>query len=365
MKVEILIYAYLAICASMILFNIACIFVFRHKDKKLEIRHDAFTKKVSAQIQNGQVDEEHCAYLSKKLRRIDHLMAFDKTLEELCAAQPEKTAAYMESLSRTFISLTMEYSRKNALQAAYFPYIIQKYQFFKGKNVPDVAYTLLKLVESPSLYCRENALKALYAIGDISDVALALHILDKGGYYHNPKLITNGLLTFTGDAAGLDDLLWEQLPDFSENMQIAVLDYFRFHTGRHCERMLQFMRSHTEEKELEYRCIRYFGKYHYDPAYPCLIDLAQSVDEANWEETAIAASALAIYPGDRTDEILKSLLGSRNWYVRYNASQSLLQLGKDYMDLIDVFEGDDRYAKEIMRYRLDQQKMKREEAAAK
>ena len=38
MNVETLIFAYLAICVSMILFNIACIFVFEAKDRQLQKR---------------------------------------------------------------------------------------------------------------------------------------------------------------------------------------------------------------------------------------------------------------------------------------------------------------------------------------
>ena len=67
------------------------------------------------------------------------------------------------------------------------------------------------------------------------------------------------------------------------------------------------------------------------------------------------------YLCEKTEEVLKGLLHSRNWYVRYNASQSLDKLGVEYTDLIDVFEGEDRYAGEIMRYRLDQKKMKERE----
>ena len=47
--------------------------------------------------------------------------------------------------------------------------------------------------------------------------------------------------------------------------------------------------------------------------------------------------------------------------MRYNASQSLDKLGVEYTDLLEVFEGEDRYAGEIMRYRLDQKKMKERE----
>lgn len=42
-----------------------------------------------------------------------------------------------------------------------------------------------------------------------------------------------------------------------------------------------------------------------------------------------------------------------NWYIRFNASKSLEQLGFGYRDLIDVIEGHDRYASEILRYRFD------------
>ena len=38
MNVETLIFAYLSICVSMILFNIACIFVFEAKDRQLQKR---------------------------------------------------------------------------------------------------------------------------------------------------------------------------------------------------------------------------------------------------------------------------------------------------------------------------------------
>ena len=72
---------------------------------------------------------------------------------------------------------------------------------------------------------------------------------------------------------------------------------------------------------------------------------------------------LASYPGDRTVAILKELLHSPNWHVRYNASQSLMALGLYYTDMIEVFEGRDRYAGEIMRYRFDQKNMKDKEAA--
>ena len=83
MKVEIVIYAYLAVCASMIAFNIACMIVFRRKDKKMNSCKINFAEKIERCIGNDGVDEEHRKFLTKKLKKINNLMAFDKTLEEL------------------------------------------------------------------------------------------------------------------------------------------------------------------------------------------------------------------------------------------------------------------------------------------
>ncbi|MBQ9134372.1 MAG: hypothetical protein IJX64_07555 [Clostridia bacterium] len=363
MKVEMLIYAYLAVCAAMIVFNIACIFVFRHKDKKLDDRSSAFTDKVRKQTATDEITEAHRKYLCKKLRHVNHLMAFDKTLEALYIEDPQKIKAYVEKLSAVFIYLTFVYRKKNKLQMAYFPYIIKKYQLFRGYNISIVTDVMLDLVREPALYCRENALQALYSIGDADSVIEALCILDVGAYYHHPKMITDGLLSFCGDREKLADKLWDKLPTFSERMQVSVLDYFRFCSGEYCEPILRLLASGDLGDEATYSCIRYFGKYAYEPALPQLLRFAEITDENRWEYTAITATALAIYPCRETEAILRSMLHSRNWYVRFNASQSLERQGLEYTDLVDIFEGDDRYAGEIMRYRFDQKKMREKEAA--
>jgi hypothetical protein len=60
---------------------------------------------------------------------------------------------------------------------------------------------------------------------------------------------------------------------------------------------------------------------------------------------------------------LKELLCDRNWYVRYNAANSLERLGVRYEEMIDIFEGRDRYAAEMLRYHLDRKKLKETEVA--
>ena len=362
MKAEILIYAYLAVCVAMIGFNIACIFVFRVKDKRLNHYSQRFIRIVRQVIADRTVTEDHCKYLSKKLKKINNLMAFDMTLDDLFAQNPEQTKDYIRQLSSLFTYLTLEYREKSEIQAAYFPYIIKKYKIFQGQPIGIVMDILLELVHSPSLYVRENALQAIYSIGSAECTMNALWILNESTYYHHPKMITDGLLNFSGDTKQLAERLWDNFDRFSNRMQRVIVDYFRFSSPDHQERIQELLTSHGVDDEVAYSCIRYLGKYAYPPAYPVLTDIVEKYQHDQWIYTSITASALSGYPGDRTVAILKELLHSPNWHVRFNASQSLMALGLYYTDMIDVFEGRDRYAGEIMRYRFDQKNMKEKEA---
>ena len=362
MKTEVLIYAYLAVCVAMIGFNIACIVVFRMKDKRLEHYSRRFIKMVRQTIEDQIVTEKHCKFLSKKLKKINHLMAFDKTLEDLFVQDPKQTKDYIRQLTPVFTYLTLEYRKKSEIQTAYFPYIIFKYEAFRGQPISIVMNVLLELVHSPSLYVRENALRAIYSIGSVDCVMNALWILNESNSYHHMKMITDGMLYFTGDTRQLGERLWGDFDRFSNEMKRVIVDYFRFSSPGHQERILELLTSQGVDDEIAYSCIRYLGKYAYPPAYPVLVDMIEKYQHDQWIYTAITASALANYPGDRTEAILKDLLHNPNWHVRFNASQSLMAQGLYYTDMIDVFEGHDRYAGEIMRYRFDQKNMKEKEA---
>lgn len=360
MKVEILIYAYLAICAAMIAFNIVCIFVFRKKDRNIEKRSIDFADGIEEQLSKETVEGTHKRFLCKKLKKINHMMAFDETLEKFYAERPGEIQRYIANLSPVFVFLTLEYSQKNQIQAAYFPYIIKKYSVFKGAGIPVVIDSLMELVKEQNLYCRENALQALYSIGDADSVMKALRILDKTSNFHHGKMIADGLLCFSGATDVLDKKLWENFGEFSIAMKQSILDYFRFSSDKHFEKMLQIMIDKEGNQELRFSAIRYFAKYYYEPAFSFLTEFAAD-ESLIWEYRAIAASALGNYPAEETKELLKKLLCDRNWYVRYNASESLERLGVRYEEMIDIFEGRDRYASEMLRYRFDRKKLKERE----
>ena len=368
MFVQILIYVYLGICAGMILFNIATALLSRrreHRSFRDGIRLElTVSRELDRLAETGAVSERHLRFMERRLRRVNGMAAFDAALECLCVRRPELTRSYLTALNGVTITLAEDYCRRDEIAAAYFPYIIKKYQLLGGADDAPLKEVLLKLLNEPSIYCRENAMQALYTSGDAQIIVRALRIIDASSLYYNTKLLADGLLNFNGDKTQLAEALWAAFEDFKVWMQVTILNYFRFSSGAHCERVLALLNDGARDDELRFSCLRYLGRYPYPPAYADLLRYATPSKNARWEYAAIASSVLASYPGAETAVVLKRNLYHPNWYIRFNASKSLEQLGFGYRDLIDVIEGNDRYASEILRYRFDMHALEEKEKEA-
>ena len=101
------------------------------------------------------------------------------------------------------------------------------------------------------------------------------------------------------------------------------------------------------------------GRYRYAPALEPLLTFVRQKDPEQWEYVTVSASALSRYPGEATFSVLKEALHSANWYVRYAAAASLNALGAGYEDLLDIISGSDRYAREMVMYRLESRRMQK------
>lgn len=348
MNIETLLYIYLFVCASMIVFNIITAIVLRGIDRRTVRTSEKFKKQVAYQLGRlwraeetealGEtaVEESHKRYLQKKLKHVGNMIAFDKTLETAYIEDPQVIKAYLSDLDSVFIYLTASYLRKSRIEAAYFPYIIKKYRLISHRPFPSIVGSLLQLLREPSIYCRENAMQALYTTGNPDCIMEALGIIDKSELFFHGKLLSDGLLNFSGSTRALNDRIIEKFSDFSTDMRIALLNYLRFSSGEYREFALGLL---SDEKQ--------------NAAYPLICSLAVGSSSEKWEYAAIASSALGSYPGEKTAALLKSNLYSHNWYIRFNSAESLERLGVTYENLADIIDGNDRYASEILRYRFE------------
>ena len=371
MPVEGLIYLYLAVCAGMIGFNITAAARARRRERRIARKTDRLERRTLRQLTLldavGWVEEGFLRTMERRLRRVENMLAFDAALERLQTRQPEQVRALLRAMDGVTVALAEDYCRRrDDVEAAYFPYIIRKYRLLQGRKDRALENLLLELLHQPGLYCRENAMQAIYTAGDPGLVVQALKIIDGERWFYHGRLISDGLLYVMSDRQALDRALWSVFDELGPELQLALLNYFRYSSGGHAEKMLALLEDPARDDELRFSCLRYLGHYPYAPAYETLLRLAEPDGERRWEYAAVAAAALGAYPGEATTEVLRRDLCHANWYVRDNAARSLEKLGCHWRELAEVMAGGDRFAAEMLRYRLEERELetaRREEAA--
>ena len=154
--------------------------------------------------------------------------------------------------------------------------------------------------------------------------------------------------------------LWGIMDEIPPLYQVAVINYLRFSSGDFREKILKLNLEKSLDLEVVLASCRYFSKYKYDQAFPFILELAKLDEKISWEKKAVASTALGSYQSEKSIEALMENLSCKNWYVRTNSADSLIKLGLDYLDLIEIMEGKDRYARESLQYQLDKEKTRKE-----
>lgn len=368
MNVEVLIYVYLAVCLAMILFNIATIIAARRRERVSKRRNDRYRRLIAAGLerirQGDALEWKHIAYLRRKLRYAGHMLAFVRVVMQQYAKTPAEIRLYLGRLSEILSSLIPHYERQNdPIRYAFFLYTMKELCAVSGVTPPRVASMLIRALRVPYIYCRENALQAIYSSGQPDLVLRALRLIDGEKIAHHKKLLSSGLIKYRGGAEELLNSLWAAFEAFDAPMQEVILEYTLFHGPSHRERVFALLTDESKSEEVRFACIRYFAKFPDPEAHQVLLHLAKDTENPMWGYAANACTALASYPHENTVAALKGALSVPTWQVRYNAAESLARLGVSYMDLIDVLDGNDRYAREILQYQLDMQYNQRREGA--
>lgn len=368
MGAEVLLYGYGLVCISMLVFNLLYMVHLHTDDRRRVHRTDWFRRQAASQLETirsgGQASARHLQMLRRRLARVSHLLAFDRLLDELDGRDPA-VRQYIQQFEPVCLDLARAYLRRENTQAAYFCHFLYRHQLQRFMPAEQIQQLLLSYLQKDSLYCRVNALKALCTFGNpsvVTDALLRLQNRDEGQI--REKLVTETLCSYTGDSDALIAQLLQSFDRFSLHVQRAILDYIRFTSGNYCDQMLALLQDDSRNKELHFPAIRYLGRYPYEPARALLLCLARDDDPVRWEYEAVSAAALAGYTGQDVQEALVQALQSPNWYVRYNASASLERQGLSYKSLLGRLRADDRYAREMLTYRLEQRRLEQQTQTA-
>lgn len=365
MGVEKLVVFYGIICAAMILFNCACIYYFKQRDQRTRHTSKRLTQQIHTQLeqlkQQGELRQEELDYLNRKLKNVGGLMSFNLALEELTAQDIAAAQQYLAAIRPVFCHLAQEYLKKEAAQEVYLLHLLAKYRIC-ASDYDALAELMPVYARRPSIYCRYTALQVLCQTGRADHLVDTLYQIDRQGGYLPEKLLTTLLLGFEGESEALIAALLEQLSKFQPEMQVAFIGYIDRKSDAYGALFAGWLQQ-PQPDEVRYALLRYFWRHRYEPMRERLYALAKEQNAARWIEAASAVRALANYPGDTTIEVLKQALSSTNWYIRYNAAESLEKLGVTYNELSDIVNGGDRYAREMLTYRTEHKNLKEEVTA--
>ncbi|MBR3894322.1 MAG: hypothetical protein IKJ35_04145 [Clostridia bacterium] len=423
--VETMIWVYIVICLLLIFFQIGfliamAIRAWRERFLVRKMRRDVIHQ-MELLSQNRAITERHRAFLSEDLTQPVSLYRYEKALDSILAEVQDGTLAlrdpdeitnvtiyirhraknydneeqsrgrskiflrlrpkkelirplgrelaedyftrYLRGVAPEIVSLTASYRKKDTIVHSFYVFLLKKYKFPSFVCTPELIANLKDLIETGDSTSCEGVLLAVYTVGDPALVSDFLELVDKQERFVHPKIISDGLLSYGGNPTDLHTRLLADLNHFSPEMQVNLLNYLRFRSGDCCEELLKILADEKTHDEVRFCCIRYFGKYHYEPAYELLAEFADGADRRRVEYAVVALMALRNYPSDRTMQILYRYIHHPNWYVRYNATESMEVLGVEYQDLVDIFDGQDRYAREMLQYQFDQRYALEEEVS--
>lgn len=367
-KPEVVLYVYMASCISVLLFNILFIFTDKHKGKKQAGRSLKYVGEISEQtrrLKEGEEPEEtHFRRIGRDLKKVEKLEAFEDSLLEVKKREQEETMAeYLRYMRGVFLKLTDVYRKRDTIEQAYFAYLVGSLGIDRGrKNFDGLMDFLMDMVTSRDVNVRENALRAFYSIGNVEALLAAWRKLDDNEIYHSKKLLADGLLRFSGDRGQLARLLFGHRKEFVVQLVLPILQFIRFFSSEFQAEFLPILSGKNEDKEIQLEAIRYFRKYPYGPAKVILQNYVRYQEYVDWEFAAMAASALSCYPGEDTVLCLKEGLRALNWYVRLNCAEALIYgLGLSKLQLFDIYNGRDRYAREILNYVLEREEIRKKD----
>lgn len=358
MGMQTMVYIYLFVCGSMILFEIACSIVFKRREKLTE----DYKKVMKAELyymlirvmDEGVMQEAEKEQLFQFLKKPEHMAAWESFLEEQKQKKPQRVQVFLYRCLDVMDKLAVYVSEKEDLQKAQFANFLSDYRILSYASDSACNLCILRNLSSHNVYVRENSLQAIYHSGSVEAVCNALSILEQSDCFHHGKLITEGLMGFIGDKKYLASTLLERRKEYSLEMQINIFNFVRFADDSKRNFFLQILEDESEHDELRFGAIRYFRRYKDSRVVPYLMKYLTNPEECRWEYTAISASTMEQYPSEEVMRALLQCLYHANWHVRYNAAESLMYMPLRRALIQEVYDSGDQYAKEMLEFRLNE-----------
>lgn len=356
------IYFYIFICISLLVFNLVYILSSSYLKKSQRRRAAIWRRELNSVLKNinqgYDVQEDHKIRLKQKLRWTEELIAYNEAIQQISLRYEDSMKFYFDNCRDVFQILAFDYKKRGAMERGFIAYLISVYYkdlFYKQDILAEI---LLTYLEDSTVYCRENVLQALYVMGNAAAVERAFALFSEQGWYHYPRLISDGMNLFTGNKESLIRRLWSHMEGWNEELIVALIQFASNVSGEFCEDFLLTLKDYKTPLEIRFALLRYFQRWNYEPAREFIIKSVLENGE-NYDGLSIVASDVAAqYPGDDTKQALKKAVCSQDWYIRRNAAASLISLGISEEEIYEMRRNGDKYAAEMLNYMIESENKK-------
>lgn len=352
--IENVLYFYLFISISLIIYNIIYIYTRNKEEKKhnylINKYNNEYEKNIRILKEKKPINKRDYKRLIKELRKIDNLLAFSDAMQQ--KQYTKDFEVYKNFIYDIFLDLYIFYNKKTDMEKALFVYMVGNLKIEKYNNrVLDKR--IINFLEKPSVYLVENTLKTFIVLGHKESLIQSFNILNFNQIYHNEKLISDGLLEYNGDKLELSRELWSYRDGWMTSYIVAIIKFIKSMKYDFREEFYNELIKENLDIEVQLELIRYFGKVKYNKVLYYLLNIMESNENKDTNLHIITAITLSNYPSERTIEVLKKGMKSSNWYIRNNSCTSFLSLNPSKKDIDDILSGNDKYAKDILLYKLE------------
>jgi len=346
--VSLVVYFYMFICLLVLAYNVAYLLGSGRRKKREERRVGRALRRLEAMESEPRAEEERAAV--RRLSRVEELLALHQALKIMRREGRGGEAQRRLMLYRdVLLRLGEQYAPHEAMERAFFAY-------FVSRNLPGeeislrpfrpLGNTLLTyLREDSTIYCRENVLKALCALGgDGREIERMFDLMSLYEWDHQTRLLSDSLLAFRGDRAELAEYLWKRSGPWRDCYRIAIVQMMEGVDRDFTPELLADIEK--QPREVQFAILRYFRKRTSAGAHRLLLRVLERGDDLG----IAAASSLMAYPGEESRRALGRALSSPNWYIRRNAASSLLAIGLTEEQKAEYANSPDPYAREVFVY---------------
>ena len=355
MLIDLMLFIYIAICMLLLVYSLIYTWkskIIKKKMTKMKQKWKVLLDNEFENLRNGQhLSRAHMKYLEKKLPSINQFIAYISALDSF--KEDKLMPIYLKERALSQQYLAYKYLKKDDISRSFFAYAISLYPPNARDEYLPILEVLIEYMDDASITCRENVLRALYAIGNVYAIETALEFINNHHLFHHPKLLADGLATFQGNKEELMRCLWKHINDWDAGLMVSIVNFIALSSSEYKSIFLPYLTDESVSLEIRLEILRYYRKHYYEPVQDILCSFLTSHSNVNL--SIVSATVLASYPSKRTTEVLKNALCHSNWYVRYNAAGSLLKMDHYQDEINDILHGNDTYAKEILIYMMEQE----------